>query len=928
LAAMTVRFGVLGDVEARADGQLLALGPARQRCVLAALLVDADQPVPVDQLAERVWGQHPPQRGLETLYSYLSRLRGVFAGHPGVSLTRRSGGYVVEVDPDTVDMHRFRRLAASARVADDEEQELPLLGEAFRLWRGMAFGTLDTPWVNATRHILHAERVAVESDLTDLRLRLGDHGALLGDLSARALEHPLDERLAGQLMLALYRSGRTGDALEHYRRARSALSAELGVDPGSALQDLHQRMLRADPELTAPIVAGPTRRDSPVLLPAARQLPADLPSFVGRRDELARLDGILSGGSHAVLIVGLSGSAGVGKTTLALHWAHRVVHRFPDGQLYVNLRGFDGARALGVSVALRRFITALGVPAAQIPSSVDARAALFRSLLANRRVLVVLDNARDAEHVRPLFPGTAGSMAIVTSRTTLVGLVATAGAHHLALDVLSTDDARALLAARIGSDLAAAQPGPVDEIIARCARVPLALAIAAARMSAAPDPARLVEELRASGGSLDAFHLPETTVETVLSWSYRVLSEPAARLFRLVGCHPGADLAEAAAASLAFLDPSVARQCLRELVDANLLAEHHPGRYTCHDLLRTYAAQQARATDSEAERIAALERVIDHYARSAHAADRLVYPARPPVDMTEALPGVVQSDPPDATAAWEWLAAERDNALAALDVAVERGWRLTAWRLAWGMSTLLQRQGHPQDLYRSWHRVFEVLDDRDSVPMRTLALRQIAEACARMGQFDEAIRSLHEAIRLVDEVQWAVEKAGILRTLARTYGRQGDDRAAYEHASQSLAIYRRIEHDMVASAANAVGWYAARIGEHDEAASNLRLALDTARAREDRLVESHALHSLGYLAQQMGDHHQAVTLLRQCLDLARTNGDAHNEATALRDLGHSLAALGQVDGAAESWRRALPLLESQARRSEADDVRAALVATP
>ena len=395
----------------------------------------------------------------------------------------------------------------------------------------------------------------------------------------------------------------------------------------------------------------------------------------------------------------------------------------------------------------------------------------------------------------------------------------------------------------------------------------------------------------------------------------------------MVGCHPGADLTESAAASLAFLEPTVARQCLRELVDANLLAEHRPGRYTCHDLLRAYAAQQGRGTDSDADRVSALERVVDHYAHSAHAADRLVYPARPPVVLSEASPGVVQSDLPDATAAWDWLAAERDNLLAALDTAVERGWRLTAWRIAWAMSTLLQRQGHPQDLYRSWRRALAVLDDSDPVPMRTIALRQIAEACARMHQFDEAVRLLHEAARLVDEAQWLAERAGILRTLARTYGRQGDDRAAYEHASQSLAIYRTLAHDMVGSAANAVGWYAARIGEHGAAASNLRLALETARAREDRLVESHALHSLGYLAQQMGDHDQAVALLRQCLDLAHANGDAHNEATALRDLGHSLAALGQPDGAAKYWRRALPLLESQARRSEADEVRATLAAT-
>ena len=277
LGAMTVQFGVLGDVQARANGQLMELGPARQRCVLAGLLVDANQPVPVDQIAERVWGEHPPQRSLETLYSYLSRLRGVLVGRSGVGLTRRPGGYVLEVDPDAVDMHQFRRLAARARVVDNEEQALALLGEALHLWRGTAFGTLDTPWVNATRHVLHSERLAVESDLTDLRLRRGDHAALLGELAARARDHPLDERLAGQLMLALYLGGRTGDALT-YRRARGGLAAELGVDPGAALQKLHQQILRADPELIAPRAA----RHPPARLPVARELPADLRSFVGR----------------------------------------------------------------------------------------------------------------------------------------------------------------------------------------------------------------------------------------------------------------------------------------------------------------------------------------------------------------------------------------------------------------------------------------------------------------------------------------------------------------------------------------------------------------------------------------------------------------------------------------------------------------------
>jgi DNA-binding SARP family transcriptional activator/tetratricopeptide (TPR) repeat protein len=922
---MTVQFGVLGDVEARANGQLMDLGPARQRCVLAALVVDANQPVGVDQLADRIWGQLPPQRAQETLYSYLSRLRGVLANSDGVSLTRRPGGYVLEIDPDAVDLHRFRRLAASARAITTEDGSVSLLGEALRLWRGTAFGALDTPWVNGVRQVLDSERAAAEADLTDLRLRRGEHAGLSGDLASQARDRPLDERVAAQLILALYLGGRTGDALAHYRRIRADLAAELGIDPGPKLQRLHQQILQADPELTCSSADAPGQSTSAVRPSVPRELPADICSFAGRRDELSRLDRVVSAGGRGALVVAVSGTAGVGKTTLALHWAHRVAQQFPDGQLYVNLRGFDGAAALGAAVALRRFIATLGVPAAQIPSGIDARAALFRSLLADKRVLVVIDNARDAEHAQPLLPGAAGSMAIVTSRTTLVGLAAAAGAHHLALDVLSAEDARALLAARIGSAVVAAQPDAVDEAITRCARLPLALAIASARMPAGP--ARLVAELRAADDALDAFHLPETTVATVLSWSYRILSEQAARLFRFVACHPGADLAAPAAASLAGLEMSEARQRLRELVDANLLTELYPGRYTCHDLLRAYAAQQARVTDSEADRDAALERVLNYYAHTAHVADRLVYPARPPIVLLDPPKFVVSPELADASAAWAWLAAERDNVIAALNTAVGRRWRLVAWRLAWGLSTLHQRKGHPQDLYRSWRSALAVLHDDDPVPMRAIALREIAEACARMGHFAEAFRCLHEASSLVDGDDWLIEKAAVLRTLARTHGRQGDDRTAYEYASRALAIYRRLEHrDMIGSAANAVGWYAARIGEYEVAASHLRLALTTARAVGNRLVESHALHSTGFLAQHMGDHERAIPLLQQCVDLARANGDAHNEATALRDLGTSLAALGQHESAVENWRRALPLLECQDRRSEADRVRAAMAA--
>jgi DNA-binding SARP family transcriptional activator/tetratricopeptide (TPR) repeat protein len=910
-----VDIRLLGPVAVHGPAGPLELGPRRQRFVLAVLALEANHPVPVDRLVELAWSVDAPRTAEHAVEVCVSRLRGALrAGGvlcADAELVREGRAYRLRTGPDAVDVHRFQAKLRDAAAATDDARRVAVLTEALDLWTGPPLAGAAPPEVveRLCRGLSDARWTAVE-ERVDARLRLGQHGQVLGELADLTGANPGRERLVAQYATALYRCGRAADALAVCRSHRDWLAQELGLDPGAPLQRLEVSILRNDASLTAPPPAAPIR-------PTPRELPGDIASFVGRREELDRLDAAMSRtAERAVVIVALSGTAGVGKTTLALHWAHRVADQFPDGQLYVNLRGFGGATVLNAALALRQLIAALGVPAGQIPAGLDARASLFRSLLSGKRVLVVLDNARDADHVRPLLPGSVGSMAVVTSRTSLVGLVA-AGACQVALDVLSPAEAREFLAARIGSDAVATQPDQIDEIIARCARLPLALAIASARMHAGP--ARLAAELAASDGSLEAFHLPETTVETIISWSYQVLSGRAARLFRLVGCNPGPDLTETAAASLAGLEPAEARRCLRELVDANLLAEHLPGRYACHDLLRAYAADRARAEDSEADRRAAVERLVEHYVHSGYAADRLVYPARPPIELPEPPAGVVVPRLADATAGWAWLIADHATLLAALDVAAA-GWPLSAWRLAWATSTLHQRRGHPQDLYRTWRAALEALKDIDAISLRVTALREMGEACARMDRFPEAFDHLHEAARLADSQD---ERATVLRTLARTYSRSGDDRAAFERASRSLAIYRRLGRlDLVPSAANAVGWYAARIGEHDTAASHLRLALATAREQGDQLVESHTLHSQGYLAQRMDRHHEAIALLRQCVRMARSNGDTHNEATSLRDLGHSYAALGQSHRATQHWRRALPLLESQARWSEADELRA------
>ncbi len=468
---MAVEFRLLGDVEAHIDGRLVEIGHARQRCVLVALLVEANRPVPIDQLIDRVWGDRPPHRARNALSGYLSRLRQVLASAGGVQIVRQPGGCVLKVDPMSVDLHRFHRLVVQARTAE-QGKAAALFEQALGLWRGDAFATLDTPWLNLIRNTLDVTRLAAELDRNDIALDRGQHASLLSELTASAAAHPLDERLAGQLMLARYRCGRQAEALEVYKQVRQRLIEELGTDPGKPLQELHRQILAADPALPA---VGPAIRSprGSALSPVPRQLPAPLRSFTGRAQELAELDALLTAAGDqptTVVITAVSGTAGVGKTATAVHWAHRIADRFPDGQLYLDFRGFDPSGVMVTPAeAVRTFLDTFEVPPQRIPASLDAQFGLYRSLLADCRMLIVLDNARDVGQVRPLLPGAPGCMALVTSRNELTGLVATEGAYPLPLDLLTPAEARDLLARRIGPERVEAEPTAADEIVIRCA---------------------------------------------------------------------------------------------------------------------------------------------------------------------------------------------------------------------------------------------------------------------------------------------------------------------------------------------------------------------------------------------------------------------------------------------------------------------------
>ncbi|MEU4524607.1 BTAD domain-containing putative transcriptional regulator [Amycolatopsis sp. NPDC024027] len=499
---MATELRVLEQVELRVDGRLVEVGHARQRCVLAVLVVEANRIVTMEQLLERVWADRLPYKARQVASNYVSRLRQVLTPTGDIAVVRRRGGYMLEVDPEAVDLHRFRRLVQQARSADDA-RALALLEEATGLWRGEPFAGLDTPWLTVLRTGLEREHLAARLDRVDVALRCGRHTEVLPELFALAEQEDVDERVAAQFMLALHRAGRTSDALIHYRQLRARLIEQLGTEPGTALQDLHQRILDADPAL-APSSAAMTGAATNAKQPVPRQLPAPPRWFTGRDTELARLDQALTaelaegpqpastgsetGAGTTVVISAIGGAGGIGKTWLALAWAHRHTEGFPDGQLFVDLHGFSPTQQpMAAAVAVRGFLDALGVDPDRIPTDLDAQAALYRSLVADRRMLIVLDNAATAEQVVPLLPGSPSCTVLVTCRTRLASLIDRHGARHLQLDVLTHDEARALLAARLGADRVAAEPGAVDELVALCGGYPLALSITARHAATRPD---------------------------------------------------------------------------------------------------------------------------------------------------------------------------------------------------------------------------------------------------------------------------------------------------------------------------------------------------------------------------------------------------------------------------------------------------------
>jgi tetratricopeptide (TPR) repeat protein len=655
-----------------------------------------------------------------------------------------------------------------------------------------------------------------------------------------------------------------------------------------------------------------------------RQLPAHTPHFVGRAAELAELTSWLdevtgrpgpARTAGPVVISAIGGMAGIGKTALALHWAHEVAGRFPDGQLYVNLRGFDPAGSpVAPAEAIRGFLDAFAVPPERIPAHLEAQAALYRSLIADRRMLVVLDNARDPDQLRPLLPGSEGCLVLITSRNQLAGLIAREGARLLTLDVLTGAEARELLARRLGRRRAAAEPAALNELIRLCARLPLALSIVAARATAQPrfPLAVLAAELRDARHRLDALKAGELAADAqaVFSWSYDQLAPSTARVFRLLGLHVGPDISLLAAASLAGLPPDRARAELTLLAEAHMITEQAPGRFAFHDLLRAYAASRAADTDTAAERQAASHRVLDHYLHAARAAAHLLYPDRHPIHADEPRPGVHLEGFADHRHALAWFDAERPALLAATGQAVGEHLDAYAWKIPWTLEIFLDRRGYWHDWAASQRIALAAaarLSDGDG---QARAHRSLGRASSRLGLHEDGRTQLQQALALSEQSGDLVNQARTHLGLSVVLERQDKNRAALGHAQLALGIYRDLsDRPGQANALNSVGWLHARLGEPGEALAYCQEALSLLRDLGDRPGEAATCDSLGYAHSQLREFPQAFAWFESALSLYRELADRYYEADTLTHLGDARHEADDDKAARDAWQQARAILD-------------------
>jgi DNA-binding SARP family transcriptional activator/tetratricopeptide (TPR) repeat protein len=926
---------VLGTMGCWHGSMPVSLGPARQRAVAALLAVHPNSTVHREAIIDVLWPDGPPGSAVTVVQSHVSRLRKVLDGRPGSAVLVSTGtSYRLDVGPGELDLLAFQQLAAQARRAapGDPAAACRQFEQALELWEGEPLADVDVLAVHPAVAGLTQLHASVITEYAQLASEAGRAGMALPQLRALTVREPLNEHAHALLMTCLAASGQQAHGLQVYEDLRQRLDKQLGVRPGPELASTHLRILRQE----IPFVATTPGTRAESLGPAAeasdaaaaskvvpRHLPAAVRNFAGRRAELAELAGLLEpdpaiGGTMVISAIG--GSAGVGKTALAVHWAHEAAGRFPDGQLYVNLRGYDPDQPMSAAHALAMFLRSLGVPGQDIPITEDERAARYRSLLAGQRVLVLLDNARSAEQVRPLLPGSPGCMTLVTSRDSLAGLVARDGARRLDLDLLPPADAfwllRALIGARVDAD-----PAGAAALAARCSGLPLALRVAAEFAGSHPEVGLtdLAAELADQQRQLDMLESaadPRTAVRTVFSWSYRHLSPAAARAFRLLGLQPGPDLDMYATAALTGGSLEQARDVLSLLTRAYLIRPTKPGRYAMHDLLRTYARELASAAQCADDQQQALSRLADYYLSTAGLAMHTLYPAedhlRPRLP-----PWPLPAPPVTATAtARAWLDEQLPSLVAITAHAADHGWPTHAARLADTLDRYLQAGGYYHEaiaIHSCAMRTARRAGDRTAEAM---ALKGLGVIAWLQGNNDRAARLHQQALTLFRQ---AGDPSGEARTLGMlglvdlVLGRSSQ---AGGHFRQAAAMFRKTgDRSGEARALGNLGVAERRQGRYQEAGDLFEQALMLARQTGDRTGEGYSLARLGCIESDRRHSTQAIARLQQALAIFQQTGDRRGEAYTLAKLGIAEQQRGQYQQAADHHQQALTLFRGTGERA-------------
>ncbi|MFE1951110.1 BTAD domain-containing putative transcriptional regulator [Streptomyces sp. NPDC059524] len=946
-----LRFSVLGPVRAWRGGEQLATGSPQQRALLAALLLREGRTATAGELIDAVWGDESPQQALAALRTYASRIRKIL--DPGV-LVSESGGYAIRsLDGDALDLTAAESLwtdAEKARHAGDLCQARALLNKALGLWDGEPLANVPGPYAETQRTRLEEWRLQLLEARLDMDLEQGCHAEAVSELTALTAAHPLRERLRELLMLALYRSGRQAEALAVYADTRRLLADELGVDPRPGLAELQQRILNADPSLAEPSAPAAEPAATPVR-PA--QLPATVPDFTGRASFVDELSEVLSSahsetGTGSVMAVSaVAGIGGVGKTTLAVHVAHASRAAFPDGQLYVDLQG-AGARAAEPETVLGSFLRALGTADSAIPDTLEERAALYRSTLDGRRVLVLLDNARDAAQVRPLLPGTEGCAALITGRVRMVDL---AGAHLVDLDVMSPEEALLLFTRIVGEERVASEREAALDVVAACGFLPLAIRIAASRLAARRTwtvsvlAAKLADERR----RLDELQAGDLAVKATFELGYGQLEPPQARAFRLLGLADGPDISLAAAAAALNLDQDETEDLLESLVDTSLLESAAPGRYRYHDLVRLYARACAERDElPPEEREAAMSRLLDFYLATAAGVYAIERPGDRLVDHLEPTshPGISFAGSREAQ---DWLYAEANCLIACVRQSADGPRLRRSVDLLWAAKDLAESGANSRAYEIAATAVRDAARGSEDIRAEARARTTLTNVLLIAGRFDEAEEEARLAMQRADEAGdmlpncWAANDRGIIAiyqnrhadgesyleqaisnfradgnavgeasarcNLSRIHLAMGRLSSAIELAQQGIDVYDRMGLTLrLANGRYALGMALTRAGKFTEALNQLTEALALFHENRQPLWEGVTHFRIAEAHLAAGRAPLAASHAEQAIALRGIGGE-WRRGTVLTVLGKALAAMGQIDRARACWQEALAIYE-------------------